>query len=86
MSGGTPGSTHRPAERPSDDIDDFVDVGIRFAAFGRGPDAAAHVVLENQDPDRVEGGSQGKPRQGAWLFVLVDGDGCGTVFHKQRAG
>ena len=39
----------RPPERPPDDVDDLVDVLVGLALLGRGPDAAADVVLEEHD-------------------------------------
>ena len=54
------GSADGAAQRSPDDIHDLIHVGIRLAPFGSGPDAAADVVLEDQDPDRVERRPQGR--------------------------
>jgi hypothetical protein len=42
------------ADRPADDVDDLVDVGVGFAALGRGPDTAPDVVLEDEDRDGID--------------------------------
>jgi len=52
-------SANRTTEGSADDIDHLIDVGIGFATLGGGSDAAANVILEDQDADRVEGRSQG---------------------------
>ena len=43
------GPADRSSERPSDDVDDLVDVLVGLALFGGRPDAAADVILEDQD-------------------------------------
>src|ERR1035441_715271 len=45
-SGRTAGSTNRAAEGPPDDIHHLVDVGVRLASLGGGPNASANMILE----------------------------------------
>jgi hypothetical protein len=52
-SGGT-ARTHGPPEAPSHHIEDLVDVGVRLASLGRGPDAALHVILEDEQGHGVD--------------------------------
>ena len=79
----------RPAERPPDDVDDLVDVLVGLAPLGGGPDAAADVVLEDQDRQRVDG----RPERGGLLedvdavLLALDhpGDAADLALHPRQA-
>ena len=56
---GADAPSDRAAQRSSHDVDDLVNVLVRVASFGRCPDAALHVVLQDEDGQRIDSGAQG---------------------------
>ena len=53
-----PAGADRPPERPPDDVHHLVDVGLGLSPLGGRPDTAGDVVLEHEDGERIDRGTQ----------------------------
>jgi len=58
-SAGAGAAANGPAERPSHDVHDLIDVFLGIAALGRGPDATLDMVFEDEDGQGVDRGAEG---------------------------
>src|SRR6478672_7051463 len=78
-----------PPERSPDDVDDLVDVLVGISAFGGRPDAAADVVLEDEDRQRVDGRAQGGglPEDVHAVLLTLDhpGDAPDLALHPRQS-